>query len=53
MKEKETLHRIEEDLSETWLENWAGAGVVELEARLAIEALLDQIDARRAAVNSA
>ena len=25
------LHRIEDDLAETWLEDWAGAGVVEIE----------------------
>jgi hypothetical protein len=29
------LHHIEDDLSETWLEDWAGAGVAELEAYLA------------------
>ena len=29
------LHRIEDDLSETWLEDWIGAGVAELEAYLA------------------
>ena len=27
-------HRIEDDLSETWLEDWAGAGVAEIEAYL-------------------
>ena len=25
------LHRIEDDLAETWLEDWAGAGVSEIE----------------------
>jgi hypothetical protein len=25
------LHRIEDDLGETWLEDWAGAGVAEIE----------------------
>ena len=25
------LHRIEDDLNETWLEDWAGAGVAEIE----------------------
>ena len=25
------LHQIEDDLSETWLEDWAGAGVAEIE----------------------
>lgn len=29
------LHHIEDDLSETWLEDWAGAGIAELEAYLA------------------
>ena len=29
------LHQIEDDLSETWLEDWAGAGVAEIEAVLA------------------
>ena len=28
------LHYIEDDLSETWLEDWAGAGVGEIEAYL-------------------
>lgn len=29
------LHLIEDDLSETWLEDWAGAGVAEIEDYLA------------------
>jgi hypothetical protein len=29
------LHRIEDDLSESWIEDWAGAGVAEMEALLA------------------
>jgi hypothetical protein len=29
------LHSIEDDLSETWLEDWIGCGVAELEAYLA------------------
>jgi hypothetical protein len=29
------LHSIADDLSETWLEDWAGAGVAEIEAYLA------------------
>lgn len=29
------LHAISDDLSETWLEDWAGAGVLEIEAYLA------------------
>jgi len=29
------LHRIEDDLAETWFEDWAGAGVAEIEDYLA------------------
>ena len=29
------LHEIEDDLSDTWLEDWAGAGVAEIETLLA------------------
>ena len=29
------LHRIEDDLSDSWLEDWAGAGVAEIEEFLA------------------
>jgi hypothetical protein len=29
------LHRIEDDLAEDWLEDWAGAGVAEIEEYLA------------------
>jgi hypothetical protein len=29
------LHYIEDDLSETWLDDWAGAGVAEIESYLA------------------
>jgi len=29
------LHRIEDDLSESWIEDWAGAGVAEIEDFLA------------------
>lgn len=29
------LHRISDDLSETWLEDWIGAGIHELEEYLA------------------
>jgi hypothetical protein len=29
------LHMIEDDLSETWVEDWAGVGLRELEALLA------------------
>ena len=29
------LHRIEDDLAETWVEDWVGAGVAEIEEFLA------------------
>ena len=29
------LHYIEDDLSESWVEDWAGAGVAEIETYLA------------------
>lgn len=29
------FHRIADDLEETWLEDWAGVGIAELEAYLA------------------
>jgi hypothetical protein len=29
------LHSIEDDLADTWLEDWAGAGVAEIEEYLA------------------
>lgn len=29
------LHFIEDDLQETWVEDWAGVGVIEIEALLA------------------
>jgi hypothetical protein len=42
------LHYIEDDLSETWLQDWAGVGVSELEALLAKHAAflgyLEQIE---------
>ncbi len=41
------LHQIEDDLSETWLEDWAGAGVAEIEALLAKHAaFLSFLDAQ-------
>jgi len=43
------LHLIEDDLSETWVEDWAGVGVRELEALLGKHAAflgyLESIDA--------
>jgi hypothetical protein len=35
MNERGLLHLIEDDLYETWLEDWAGGGVRELEDYLA------------------
>ena len=32
------LHCIEDDLAETWLEDWVGAGVAEIEDFLAMHA---------------
>jgi len=46
MEERGTLHRIEDDLSETWVEDWAGAG--ELLARLAELTADDPEDPARA-----
>ena len=31
MDERGVLHVIEDDLSETWVEDWAGAGVAAIE----------------------
>ena len=28
------FHRIEDDIADTWIEDWAGAGVAEIEAYL-------------------
>jgi hypothetical protein len=35
MDDRGILHMIEDDLSETWVEEWAGAGVLAIEAYLA------------------
>jgi len=35
------FHKIEDDLNETWLEDWAGAGVAEIEAYLAKQIRFD------------
>jgi hypothetical protein len=41
------LHQIEDDLSDTWLEDWAGAGVAEIEVLLAKHAaFLSFLEAR-------
>jgi len=43
------LHYIESDLAETWVEDWAGVGVRELEALLAKHAaFLGYLDATEA-----
>jgi len=42
------LHQIEDDLSDTWLEDWAGVGVAEMEALLAKHAaFLSFLEARQ------
>ncbi|MEX0674733.1 MAG: hypothetical protein WD067_08155 [Gaiellaceae bacterium] len=33
--EERRLHQIQDELTEGWLEDWAGAGVAEIEAYLA------------------
>jgi hypothetical protein len=44
------LHRIEEDIADTWIEDWAGTGVAEIEAYLGKHAaFLDFLDTREAA----
>jgi len=44
------FHRIEDDIAETWLEDWAGAGLGEIEAYLAKQAeFLRYLAAREAA----
>jgi hypothetical protein len=35
MEERGILHRIEDDLTETWVEDWAQGGVGEIESYLA------------------
>jgi hypothetical protein len=43
------LHQIEDDLSETWIEDWAGAGVAEIENYLAkYAAFLTFLDSQEA-----
>jgi hypothetical protein len=43
------FHSIADDLSDTWLEDWAGAGVAEIEAYLAKHAaFLAFLDANEA-----
>jgi hypothetical protein len=33
--DERSLHQIQDELTDTWLEDWAGAGVVEIESYLA------------------
>lgn len=35
MDERGISHRIEDDLTETWVEDWAGSGVAAIESYLA------------------
>jgi hypothetical protein len=44
------LHEIQDDLQDTWLEDWAGTGVVEIEAYLAKHAaFLSYLESEEAA----
>jgi hypothetical protein len=44
------LFEIQDDLSDTWLEDWAGAGVAEIEAYLAKHAaFLSYLESQEAA----
>ena len=46
MDTRGNFHRIEDDLSEAWLEEWAGSGVTAIETylakHLAFQAYLDE-----------
>lgn len=45
-----TLHHIQDELTETWLEDWAGSGVAEIEAYLAKHAaFLSYLESQEAA----
>ncbi len=44
------LHRIQDELTDGWLEDWAGAGVAEIEAYLAKHAaFLSYLETQEAA----
>ena len=49
MEPRGTLHRIEDDLSETWVEEWAEGGVQAIETYLAkhsaFQSFLDETSA--------
>ena len=47
------FHRIEEDIADSWLEDWTGAGVAEIEAFLAKHADFDRYLATREATQPA
>jgi hypothetical protein len=41
------FHRMADDIAETWLEDWAGAGVAEMEEYLAKHAAFEAFIAAR------
>ena len=48
--DERNLHEIQADLTDTWLEEWAGDGVAEVEAYLAKHAaFLSYLESREAA----
>jgi hypothetical protein len=48
--DERSLHEIQDDLTDTWLEEWAGAGVAEVEEYLAKHAaFLSYLESREAA----
>ena len=50
LMDERNLHVIQDDLTETWLEEWAGDGVAEVEAYLAKHAaFLSYLESREAA----
>jgi hypothetical protein len=45
-----SIYEIQEDLTETWLEDWAGAGVADIESYLAKHAaFLSYLESQQAA----
>jgi hypothetical protein len=47
------FHQIEDDIAETWLDDWAGAGLAEIEAFLAKHADFQRYLAAREAAQPA
>jgi len=47
------FHRIEDDIADTWVEDWAGAGLAEIEAFLAKHADFLRFLAAREATQTA